>query len=115
LINCHILASSASVPAGKTGTHDIASPREPQTWSSEFATGFREVDDADADEEDDEVEGEVEDDDAASATPQTITIAMKIPARAAEFANEDRESAVRLMALGKPTSWLRRKNIPQVA
>lgn len=74
------------------------------------------MDDAAADEEDDEVEDEdEEDDEAASATPQKITIVMKIPARAAEFANEDRQSAVRLMALGKPTSWLRRKNIPQVA
>jgi hypothetical protein len=72
------------------------------------------VDDAAADEEDDEEDDEVEDDEAASATPQKITVAMKIPARAAEFANEARQSAVRLMALGKPTSWLRRKNIPQV-
>jgi hypothetical protein len=61
------------------------------------------------------VEDDDEDDDAASATPQKITVARKIPARAAEFANDDRQSAVRLMALGKPTSWLRRKNIPQVA
>ena len=45
---------------------------------------------AGADEEDDEVEDEDEDDEAASATPQEITIARKIPARAAEFANEDR-------------------------
>jgi len=68
------------------------------------------VDDAGADEDGDDDE----DDEAANATPQKITIAMDIPARAVEFANEDRKSAVRLMALGKPTSWLRRKNIPQV-
>ncbi len=56
-----------------------------------------------------------EEEDAANAVPHRITAAKKTPALAAVVTHEERHSAVWLMALGKPTSWLRRKNIPQVA
>jgi hypothetical protein len=61
--------------------------------------------------EDDEPPEEEE----ASAAPHRITAAKKTRALAAVVTHEERHSAVWLMALGKPTSWLRRKNIPHMS